>query len=256
MCIVIHRVHLPFVAQLRVLCVSLDPVDRWVAHVHVGGRHVDLEPQDRRTVLHLAPRHRLEERHTLGDCAIAVRRVGALGGQRASVLSHLHRRERVHICVSLVDQLDRTLVEFVEVVRSVREPFLPIEAKPFDILKDRIHVLLLLLLRVSVVKAHERAPAELFTEAKVDADRLRMPDVQVAVWFGGEARDNLAVLPHGQVLLDDVSDEVRRRNGRRPLASCSRLRYHLRRCHLRRVRTCCAAGEYAWRQSLRCQLGL
>jgi hypothetical protein len=44
-------------------------------------------------------------------------------------------------------------MELIEIIRSVEEPILPIEAQPADIGKDGINVLLLFFFRIGVVKA-------------------------------------------------------------------------------------------------------
>src|SRR6185436_7388872 len=87
----------------------------------------------------------------------------------------------------------------------------PLEAEPADVLLDRLDVLDVLGGRVRVVEAQVAGPAELLRQAEVDADRLGVADVQVAVRFGREAgRDASAVLVAGLVLQHDVADEVAR----------------------------------------------
>ena len=84
----------------------------------------------------------------------------------------------------------------------------PVEAEPAHVGLDGVDVLLLLLERVRVVKAQVAAPAELARDAEVQADRLGVADVQVAVGLGREPRDDGVDAPIGQVGGDDVADEV------------------------------------------------
>ena len=49
--------------------------------------------------------------------------------------------------------------------------------------------------------------------AEVEADRLRVTDVQVAVGLGREARDHAAVTTGREVVADDLTDEVERSIG-------------------------------------------
>jgi len=52
---------------------------------------------------------------------------------------------------------------------------------------------------------------ELVSQAEVDADRLGMSDVEMAVRLGGEARLHAAIVLVGlEVLKNDVADEIRR----------------------------------------------
>jgi hypothetical protein len=62
----------------------------------------------------------------------------------------------------------------------------PVEAQPLHVGLDRLDVLELLLGRVGVVEAQVAAPAELARAAEVEADRLGVADVQVAVRLGRE----------------------------------------------------------------------
>jgi hypothetical protein len=46
-------------------------------------------------------------------------------------------------------------------------------------------------------------------DAKIQANRLRVTDVQVAIGLGGEARDNALVLARGKIVGNDFTDEVK-----------------------------------------------
>ena len=103
------------------------------------------------------------------------------------------------------------LVELLEVVGGVELAVLPVDAEPADVVADGIDVLLLLLGGVGVVVAEVELAAVLLGEAVVQADRLGVADVQVAVRLGREARVHAAAEPAGAVvLLDDLLDEVER----------------------------------------------
>src|SRR5690606_33522404 len=62
--------------------------------------------------------------------------------------------------------------------------------------------------RVGVVETQVAAAAELLGDAEVQADRLGVADVQVTVGFGREAGADRIVLAAGQVVADDLPDEV------------------------------------------------
>ncbi len=101
------------------------------------------------------------------------------------------------------------LVQPLEVVRGVQRLPVPREAEPADVLLNRVDVLDVFLRRVGVVEAQVAGPAELAGDAEVEADRLRVPDVQVAVRLGRKAgRDAAAVLAGLDVLGDDCADEI------------------------------------------------
>src|SRR5690606_13090261 len=84
----------------------------------------------------------------------------------------------------------------------------PVEAEPAYVFLDRGDVLGVFLGWVGVVEAQVAAAAELLGDAEVQADRLGVADVQVAVGFGRETGADGVVLAAGQVVADDLPDEV------------------------------------------------
>src|SRR6185295_173038 len=84
----------------------------------------------------------------------------------------------------------------------------PVEAQPPDVGLDGVDVLLLLPGRVRVVEPQIAMTTELRGDAEVEADGLRMADVEVAVRFGREAGDRDRDAAARDVGGDDVPDEV------------------------------------------------
>src|SRR3546814_2794998 len=74
------------------------------------------------------------------------------------------------------------------------------------------------LFRSGVVEAQVAQAAELGGDAEVQADRLGVADVQVAVGLGREAGADGGMLSVGQVLAEDMADEVLLFGGRRGIA--------------------------------------
>ena len=204
----VHRVDAPGVAGAMVGGVA-DAVDRRVTQVDVGARHVDLRAQDVGAFGELAGAHAREEVEVFVHAAVAVRAVLARLGQRATVGAHLLGRLRVHIGLPGPDQAQRAVVHAVEVVRGEVQVFAPLEAEPLHRLEDGVDVLLLFLLGVGVVEAHVAGAAVGLGEAEVQADRLGVAVVQVAVGLGRKARlDAAAPFRRTDVLVDDVADEI------------------------------------------------
>ena len=151
--------------------------------------------------------------------AIAVWRLPAGLGQRAAVLADLIGREVVDVRLARADELLGPLVELLEVVAGVIEVLAPVEAEPADVAHDRVDVLLALLGGIGVVEAQVAAAAELPGHAEVEADRLGVADVEIAVRLGRKARDHLAAEAAGAVVLDDdLADEVAGLRSRRSSA--------------------------------------
>ena len=173
-----------------------------------GRGHVDPRAQHPRPVGELARAHPLEEVQALLDRPVAPRAVPAGLGQRAAVLADLVRREVVDVGLARPDQVDGPRVELLEVVGRVVEVLAPVEPQPAHVRLDGVDVLLLLLDGVRVVEAQVAAAAELARDAEVEADRLGVADVQVAVRLGREAGDDRRVPAGPQVGGDDLADEV------------------------------------------------
>ena len=167
-----------------------------------------LRAQHARAVGELARAHPREQVEVLLDRPVAPRAVAAGLGQRAAVLADLVGGQVVDVGLAGPDEVHRPVVELLEVVGRVVEVLAPVEAEPADVGLDRVDVLLLLLDRVRVVEPQVAAAAELRGDAEVEADRLGVADVEVAVGLGREARDDASVPPAAQVGGDDVADEV------------------------------------------------
>ena len=116
--------------------------------------------------------------------------------------------EVVHVGVAALDQMLGPRVEALEMVGGEIEMAAPVEAEPAHVLHDRLDELVLLLGGVGVVEAHVAAPAELLRHTKIEADRLGVPYVQIAVGLGREARHHLVMPPGGQVGADHRPNEV------------------------------------------------
>ncbi len=81
--------------------------------------------------------------------AVAVRAVLARLAQRAAVCADFVGREVADVGLAFLDELDRPVVELLEIIGRVEQPVFPIAAQPADIVDDRIDVLLLFLGRDS-----------------------------------------------------------------------------------------------------------
>ena len=204
---VVGGVDAPGVAGARVLGVE-DAVEHRVAQVDVGRGHVDLRAQHAGAVGELPGAHAREEVEVLGGRAVPPGALPAGLGEGAAVLADLVGGEVVHVGLAGLDELDGPLVQLLEVVGGEVQVLAPVEPQPADVGLDGVDVLLLFLHRVGVVEAQVAAPAELAGDAEVEADRLGVADVEVAVGLRREAGDDAVVPPLAEVGGDDLADEV------------------------------------------------
>ena len=163
---VVHGINTPFIAGI-VMCHMRHTVDDRITHIHIGRGHVDLGAQHLLSVPIHAVLHVLEQFQVLFHAAVPVRAVLARLGQRAAVFPDLLRAQVADVCLSLFDQLHRSLIHLREIIRREEQPVLPVRAQPLDIFLDRLHELYLLLGRVRVVKTHIKLAVVLFCQPVV-----------------------------------------------------------------------------------------
>jgi hypothetical protein len=205
---VVERVEAPGVAGGLVAGVA-NAVERRIPHLHVGRGHVDLGPQRIFAVGELAGLHPSEEIQVLFDAALAPGALLARFGDGAAAFPHLFFGEVTDVGLAVGDQVDRDVVDASEVVGGVVKALLPVEAQPAHVVLDRVDVLLVLLQRVGVVHPQVADAAELLGDAEVQADRLGVADVEVAVGLGWEAgHDPAPVFAGLEIRLDELADEV------------------------------------------------
>src|SRR5690606_6104116 len=77
-----------------------------------------------------------------------------------------------------------------------------------DVTLDGVDVFLVFLGWVGVIKAQVALATELLRQAKVQADRLGMPDMQVTIGLRRKAGDDLGVLAGVQISLNDRAEKV------------------------------------------------
>ena len=208
---IVHRVTAPFVAVPEMAGVA-DPVDDRVAHIDVGRGHVDLRAQHHCAVLEFTPAHPAEEIEVLFHGAAPAGGFLPGGGKVAAiVVVPLLRGEVADVGFAAADQLLRALIHFLEVIARIVEVFAEVEAEPAYVVDDRLLVFGVLLGRIGVVEAEVTEAAVLLSDTEIQADRLGVADVEIAVGLGGKAGDHPAAEQVGfLVVLDHLADEIER----------------------------------------------
>ena len=84
----------------------------------------------------------------------------------------------------------------------------PIEAEPAHVALDGVDIFLLLLGRVGVVEAQMAAAGKFLGDAEIEADRLGVADMQIAVRLRREAGDDGLVPAGRKIGANDVADEI------------------------------------------------
>ena len=116
----------------------------------------------------------------------------------------------VDVRLPLTDEFLGQLVHLVEIVGRVQGPVPEGKPEPVDVAHDGVDVLDAFGQRIGVVEAKVAMAAILLGHTEVEADRLGVTDVQVAVRLRRKAGDDAAVmLARAEVVLDDLADEIR-----------------------------------------------
>ena len=116
----VHWIHAPAVAGVVMLGVT-DAINGRVAQIDVGGGHVDLGAQNMRAVRKLSRLHAAEEQHVLGRAALAIGRVLARFGERATGGANFVRALTIDVGVARLDQIFGAGDHPVEIVGRVIE---------------------------------------------------------------------------------------------------------------------------------------
>ena len=187
---VVHRVDAPRVARAVVRGLA-DPVQRGSRRL-MFGEAMSIFARSTRAPSANSPARMRAKRSRFSSTErsrYGLSRPGSVSVPRCSRISSA--RQVVDVGLALPDQLHGPVVELLEVVRGVVEVLAPVEAEPAHVALDRVDVLDVLLGRVGVVEAQVAARRRSSRgEAEVEADRLGVADVQVAVRLGREARDH------------------------------------------------------------------
>ena len=204
---VVERVDAPSVAG-AVMGGVHDAVQDWIAQVDVGRGHVDFGTQHAAAIGERAGLHKLKKVEVLLDGAVAVRAIFARLGERAAVFPDRVRSLVIYVCQALFDEHDSPVVELVKVIGSVVWPRPPVVAEPANVLLHGIHVFLLFARGVGVVVAEVALASVVGGNAEVDRDGLDAADVQVCVWLGWEAGNDLVVAAAFEIGVNGFADEV------------------------------------------------
>ncbi len=204
---IVGRVDAPLRAGARVRRVQ-DAIQDGVPQVHVAGSKVDLRPQHAGTIRKLAGAHIAKQVEICFHRTVAIGRSTARFGQRAAHRPHLVGGRVVDIGEAGTNEVLGPVVQRLEVVRRMVQMLAPVEAQPAHVPLDGVDVFLLLLHGIGIVEAKVAAAAVLDGKSEIQADRLCVAEMQIAVRFRRKARDDALDQAAGEVSLDHVANEI------------------------------------------------
>ena len=190
-----------------------DAIEDRIAQPDVRRRHVDLRAQGARAVGKFACFHAREQIEIFLHRTIAKRPLFA----EPAIFVGLLRRHVADVGFAFAHELLREFVELIEIVGGVKRRAVEFELQilirpavdqPMHVGHDRIDVFGLFLGRVGVVHPHVADAAELVRDAEVEADRLGVADVEIAVRLGRETGVDARVLSAPHIFCHDIADEI------------------------------------------------
>ena len=188
----------------------MDAIDDGVAHIEVAAGKVDFCAQRHCTVGEFSRFHASKERKTFLDGTVAIgadRRVG----QITAVVMHFIGRQFTDIGEPFFDQSDREVIHRIKIVGRIIEPIAPVKAQPVDVFLDGIDIFGVLFGGVGIVHAQVADAAVFQRRTEVDAQRLGMSYMQIAVRLRRETRVHgltVAAASLGQFFVNDRVDKV------------------------------------------------
>ena len=164
-----------------------DTVDNGVAEMHIGTCHVNFGAQNGFSGLHTAGIHLVEQAEAFLYRTVTIGTGLPGDGGSALLGGDCFGGLLVDIGPAGLNAPQRKIPKFLEIVGGIDE-LRPFETEPFDVLLDGLDIFRVLFLGVGIVHAEITHPAVLLGYAKVDGYGLGVPDMEIAVGFGGETR--------------------------------------------------------------------
>src|SRR4051812_24736383 len=185
-----------------------DAVEHGIAQVDVRRRHVDAGAQHARTVGEFARAHAREQVEVLLGRAVAERAVLPRLDQGAARMPDSLLGLIVDEGMAGADQMLGPGIKLLEIIGRIVQVRSPVEAEPAHVALDGVDIFLLLPGRIGVVETQMAAACELFGDAEIQGDRLRMPEMQVSVRLRRKTRHHALMLSGREVSRDNGADEV------------------------------------------------
>ena len=132
-------------------------------------------------------------------------------GQVAPVLPELLRRQLAHVGQALLNQLLGKFIGLFKIIRAVKKPVVPIEAKPVNVLLNCLYVLCILFGGVGIVHPQVANSAVFFSRAKIDDQRFTVADMKIPVrlrWKPGVDLPSGKLSAFGQIFLYKGVDKI------------------------------------------------
>ena len=200
-----------------------DTVNDGVAHIEVRAGHIDFGAQDLFPIGILAVLHFFKELEIFFDTAVAVRAFLPRRIERAAVFADFIARQVIDISLAQANQFLGIFIELIEIIRSIEHAVIPIEAEPFDIALDRFDIFRIFLGRIGIIKTEIRQSAIFLGNAEIQANRLGVAEVEIAIRFRRETgMDPLAICILFVVFIDNIFNKIL---GRFVIHRCNSLSY-------------------------------
>ena len=191
---IVHGINAPFVPLAVVMHVQ-NPVNNWVAHVHIGRAHVDFCAKRVRSVFKLTVFHAAEKLQIFLNAAVSVGAFRARLGQRSAVLRHFLLRKVADERFAVLYKLLSEFIAFVKIIAAVENAAAWVGAQPAQIGFNRFNKLIVLFNGVRIVIAQIKKSVVFFRREIINPNRLGAADVQIPVRLGRKTRVHACFAP-------------------------------------------------------------
>ena len=207
MCPVVHRIDFP-ACTCPVVRPLQDTIHHRVSHIHIGRGHIYFCTERHCPFFKLPVLHSLKKVERLLYRAISVRRVYTGLGRVFPLLGNEFGGLLIYIGFPFFYEPYCPVIKLLEVIRSI-ELFIPLKAEPFYIFLYGIYKLLLFFFWVGIIKAEIYRRVVLLTQTKVDANSLRMPNMQITIRLWRKTKtDFIGAKPVCYIFFYDLLNEI------------------------------------------------
>ena len=190
---IVHRINAPFIPR-SVMRHLHNAIDNGIAHIKVGGGHINFSAENFSAVFKLAVGHTPKQIKIFLHRTVTVGTLLSRLGQSAAILTHLVGGEVANKGKTLFNKFQGTLINIVKIVGSIVD-IVPMITQPFYIFHNGVNIFNIFLGGIGIIKTKITTSAVLFGSTEVNADCLCVTDMQIAVRFGRKTGLNSGINP-------------------------------------------------------------
>ena len=206
--VIVGRIDTPRIARAMMSDIANAVHDRITEQHHLMP-HVNFRQQYVFAFVELTGFHATKQIQVFFSAAASMRTVDARLRRCPTAGPDVFKRQAADVGFVFVNELLRPLIKLFKVVRGEEQSVFPVKTQPANICLDRFHVFHVFLFRIRVVKSQIARATVLLSNTEVQADGLRVADMQIAIGFRGETGlDDSLPFARADVVFNNLSHEI------------------------------------------------